>query len=479
MKKWVIISLFSMTVALSSCGSTGNSDSEEAVAVEYTPVEVYSVESNDIQSTLEYSGVVSPAKTVNIISTITSEVENTYFEVGDTVNEGDLLFTVDSSKINDQIKQLDSQLQTAEIGVQMANNTANNITGGAYQSQLLQLESGIESTKKQLELAEQTLNMQQENYENGKVLYDSGIISKSEFEGIELAYNQAKSAYESTQLALEQQQETYDITANTIVNENKATGELSVEQAMASRDSLMVQMDITQKMLDDASVYAPMSGVISFKGVNEDEYVSSQKPAYTIVDMDTVLVSVKVSEKIINNINKGDEVEVYISTIQDEPFIGTIKTISPVADQTSTYPIEIEIQNPNHTIKPGMFTTVSFVLESENDAIVLPVEAVLSNVKEKYVYVDNNGVAEKVVVETGINNGEYVEITSGLEVGDNVITKGQSYVENGENIKVIEDSGVTTSEETTSTEEVTTVDEEEIEEVTEETTEEVEVESNE
>ncbi len=437
MKK--LVPLFIVTMLSTSC-MNNNSTDNDAVVENYTAVETETVKKDDIKNTLEYSGVVTANQTVNVISTVTAEVTDTYYEVGDNVTEGDLLFKVDTSNINDQIKQLNSQLNAASIGVDMANNQVENISGGSYQSQLNQLETSIESTKSQVSLAKESYDIAKDNYEKSIVLYDNGIISENDFNNAELGYTQAKSSYESAKLQLEQLENSYTLTTNDILNESQTAGQLGVAQAQASMDTVKTQLDITQKMLNDASVTSPISGIVASKGVTENEFVSSQIPAYTIVDMDTVLINVQVSEKIINKISKGDEVEVLISTVSETPFIGTIKSISPIAGQTSTYPVEIEIDNPNHLIKPGMFTTVYFNLNSNNDTIVIPAGAILSNVTESYVFTVEDNIAHKVIVETGINNGEFVEITSGLKSGDQLVTTGQSYLSEGDTIKVVNEN---------------------------------------
>ncbi len=437
MKKFVSLLLIS-SLTLTSCSFFGNEESTVEIAENYTAVKTLNTTKDTITTTLDYSGVITANQTVNVISTLTAEVNNTYFEVGDTVNEGDLLFDVDTSNIEDQIRQLNAQLGTAQVGVELASNQANNISGGSYQSQIKQLETSIESAEKQVALAKDSYELQKQGYENGKVLFDNGIISKNDFDGMELGYNQAKSTYESAVLQLEQLQNTYNLTTNDILNESQTSGQLGIRQAESSRNTVQVQLDITRKMLEDAKVTSPISGIISYKGANENEYISTSSPAYSIVDMDTVLLNVSVSEKIINKINKGDTVDVYINTVQNEAFSGTIKSVSPTADQTSTYPIEIEINNPNHLIKPGMFANTSFILNTSKNTIVIPYEAILSSIDETYVYVNDNNTAKKVVVETGLTDGKNIEITSGLQVGDEIITTGQAYLTDGDTIKVVE-----------------------------------------
>ena len=87
-----------------------------------------------------------------------------------------------------------------------------------------------------------------------------------------------------------------------------------------------------------------------------------------------------------------------------------------------------------------MLGEVSFTKESANDTIVLPRSCIIEKDNEVYVYIEENGKAKKVLVTTGIDTGENIQITSGLEEGMNVVTKGQTYLTDGEDVQVITDT---------------------------------------
>ena len=94
------------------------------------------------------------------------------------------------------------------------------------------------------------------------------------------------------------------------------------------------------------------------------------------------------------------------------------------------------MDNADGTLKSGMFGEVNFVKDQSDNNIVLPVNSVITRNGETYVFVYENGVAVKTNVETGINNGNEIEITSGLEPNMEVVVKGQTYIDDGTPIAI-------------------------------------------
>jgi RND family efflux transporter MFP subunit len=124
-------------------------------------------------------------------------------------------------------------------------------------------------------------------------------------------------------------------------------------------------------------------------------------------------------------------VTVIVSAVGEEPFTGTIATISPAADSlSSTFPISIEISNSEHKLKPGMFAEAKLVLETKEGVLVLPKQAVIDSGDKKYVYVVKDNKAIQTEITTGIEDDERVEIVSGLQAGDMIVLSGQNKLQN-------------------------------------------------
>ncbi|MFV0519650.1 MAG: efflux RND transporter periplasmic adaptor subunit [Lachnospirales bacterium] len=475
MKKTIsAILIGTLAISTVSCSST-----ETAEEVQLTAVRVADTSIEPISKSLSYTVQFQSNNNENVISPMVAKVEKTYFEVGDYVEEGEVLFELDKESIEDQLAQLEQQIDLANIGLENANITAQSVTGGQYESQIMQLEtsiSGLESqivtTKDSVELAETAYKNAQagydlkkashdmllEEYERNKILFENGLTSKIEMEQLQIqvdasvvelegtltsvqqaknALTQAQEGLKTLEENLETTKKSYDLTTGTITEENKDKAGLAVKQAETSLASAQLQYDIAKKTLDDLSVTAPSSGVINAKGVKEGDYASNSSVAYQIMDKDTVYANVKVTERVINNVQPNDKVEVEFSSL-DEPLIGTVETVSPSVDQTNTYTVKVVLDNTNNDILLGSFAKVKFIIEESENSIVLPRNIVLSDEESDFVYTVVDGVAKKTLVETGIDNGEYIEVLSGLSVGDKVIIEGQSYVSNEESVNIVE-----------------------------------------
>ncbi len=435
MKKIIPLVLIS-AMTLSSCGSasTPETTADEPVL---TAVKVIDANDSGITKSVSYSGKIQASESVSVISKLTGTVTNTYKEVGDTVSVGETLYRVDDTDVNLAISQAEAQANAANLAVKSAENAKNNITGSQYDQSLLSLQSSIDNLQTSLDSANESLAFAQSNYENAKVLYNAGAMSKVDFDSAELQYNTTKSQVTQLESQLNQAKQSYEITKNNTVAESQNTASIGIEQAQASAKTANLAVESARKNLEYVAPTAPISGVVSAKNAVVGQMISTGTVAYTVSNIDTVVASVSVSENIINDLQIGDTVNVKINSLGQE-LQGTITEINPVADQTSTYPIKIEIQNPDHEIKPGMFCEVEIVTDNTTNTITVPREAVLNNMGQQYVYIVENGVANSHEVETGVDNGESIEIVSGVTPGDKVIVEGQTYVTNGENVNIVE-----------------------------------------
>lgn len=265
------------------------------------------------------------------------------------------------------------------------------------------------------QMAEANYRTNMANYENSKknlermkALYAIGAISKVELDQAELAASDAVKAGIEGQLA----------------------------QAGAGYDA-------AAKTMADMDVKSPIDGILTSLDVSIGAMVSSAAASASVVDLDRVYVTVSVSEKEINNIKSGQEVEVEIPSASSLKVMGKIEELSVAADAKGKYSLKTYIDNPGGVIKPGMFANVTLSVASKNDVLVVPTDAVVFHGGKNVVYlVQDNLVAERPVT-VGLENGTETEIVSGLSVGDVIVVKGQSFVSDGSEIKVISKDGQT------------------------------------
>jgi RND family efflux transporter MFP subunit len=474
MKRKMILPIVILSVMLSGAISGCSSSSEETAVTDaseanLSAVEVDELQPGSIEKTLTYSGKIKENKTVSVTPKTSGRVQEIKVEEGDYVQEGQVLFTIDPSDLNDQIETLEAQLKVGDASLASAQEALSQANdGGQVQTARLQLSAAVDSAKKSVDSAQEGVNNAKvtistakssfddltTKYNDYKTMYDAGVISKSDYDAIELGYTQAKNAYEQAQIGLTTSQNQLDqakigydqavkaleIYDNSTTSDNNASAQKGVDTAVANRDSINVSLAQLKSKLADTVVVAPCSGIVTQKNIEVTNMVSATSAPIVITDTDVVTIDVNISEALVNKVKVGDTVNVTVSSVSSEPKTGTIKTLTGIADATGTYPVEVEIQNEDGSLKPGMVAGVQFVDSKNDSALVVARNTVLENETEQYVYIANGDTVKKVVVETGIDNGEYIELTSGVKAGDKVVVSGQDYLSDGEKVNIVSKS---------------------------------------
>jgi len=199
-----------------------------------------------------------------------------------------------------------------------------------------------------------------------------------------------------------------------------------------------VSLDNAKKARGHLKLYAPIDGVVATLTVEEGEMASQAVPPVTVINLDRLVLDIHVTEYEINRVKEGQKVDVYIDAIGGERIEGTIDYVSPTVDpRTQGYPIRITIENDNHSLKAGMFARSMLPMEKKENALLIPKRSVVNEDGNDYVYVVNGDQALKVKVELGIEDGDRVEVLSGIESGTLVITKGQEYIGDQTKINIV------------------------------------------
>ena len=191
--------------------------------------------------------------------------------------------------------------------------------------------------------------------------------------------------------------------------------------------------------VNDTSVRAGISGTINKRMVEPGAVVATGTALFEIVNINSLKLSVLVDESQVGRIQIGQEVAINVNVLPDENFGGRISFIDPKSDASLNFPVEIEVSN-NGRLKAGMYATALFKTnngaETQN-MLTIPAEAFVNGVSSGQVFIVNNGVAKLIKVQTGKVYGDKVQIISGLNGGEQVITSGQINLENGSKINIV------------------------------------------
>ncbi len=358
------------------------------------------VEPIGITETVSATGKIQPEVEVAISSEVSGEIIALPVVEGQQVEKGDLLV-----RINPDI----------------------------YESSVNRTQAALQTTKANLQQAEASLLEAKQNYDRNKVLFEKGIISKSEWDQIVSAYNVAKASKESAFY-------------------NVKSSAASVSEA--------------QDNLKRTTIYAPVGGTISKLDVEIGERVlGTQQMTGTeilrVANLNNMEVEVDVNENDIVKVVVGDSAIVEVDAYLKKEFKGLVTEIANTAnettsaDQVTNFKVKVRILEESYQdllegkpegfspFRPGMTATVDIITNKKENVFGIPISAVLVKTdttatkkpmvkvqeeattdQERFecVFVNENGKAKLKVVTTGIQDEANIEILSGLDEGDEVIT---------------------------------------------------------
>lgn len=219
--------------------------------------------------------------------------------------------------------------------------------------------------------------------------------------------------------------------------------EIQYLEAKNSVERLERSLQVLETQRSKAVVRAPQSGVVEMLPVRQGESVSPGAPIAVIVDNRNLKVVSSVPENFLAFVNMGDEIEVEIPSLR-ETITTRINRIGSTIDlENRTFVVEANMPGSISRLKPNLMARVAINDRTAENSIIIPLKLVQYDINGRaYVYVakekDERLVAEKRMVSTGLNYRNEIEITSGLEAGDILITEGQMDVSDSQMLRTTE-----------------------------------------
>ncbi len=209
--------------------------------------------------------------------------------------------------------------------------------------------------------------------------------------------------------------------------------ETKLAQAQASVRAAEAQVAIAEKGVADTRLVAPFSGYVSQKMADVGLQVAPGVPIFSLVNIDQVKAKFSVPESEISNIRVGEPMTIGVSTLPTALFEGTVCEKSVAADPLSrSYDVWLLLTNTGHGLLPGMLCEVKKTSVDGGETVMIEARRVLLNEKnERFVWLMKDGKATRQFITTGANVGRYVVVSSGLSVGDSLITDGSQKVYEG------------------------------------------------
>lgn len=187
---------------------------------------------------------------------------------------------------------------------------------------------------------------------------------------------------------------------------------------------LRSEIELIDAQIEKTEIRAPFDGVIGLKYVSEGSFISPETRVASLNDIDPVKIDFSIPERYVSRVDVGDRIDFTIQGRQ-MTFQGDVYAIEPRIDtETRTLRIRALSSNPENQLVPGAFANIELILQTMDDALMLPSISVIPELNRQKVYRYRDGQVEEVQIETGIRTDQSVQVLNGLAPGDTVLTTG-------------------------------------------------------
>jgi HlyD family secretion protein len=368
------VSLAAMLLML-SCSSKDEEEAKPVVAVQAARVE-----SKSMRETITAEAVLYPRDQVAIVPKVSAPISKFYVNRGSPVRAGQLLATLENKDL---------------IGALTENQ-------GAYEQAEATYNSALEAAGQDLKVTKEQLDAAQNLYDSRETLYKQGAIAEKDVRDARIALTQARNQYDLAQKKY---------------NLQVAEGQLTAAKGKTA--SAEAQLSYTK-------IVSPINGVVTDRPFYPGETAPSGAPILTVMDLSAVVARAYVSPQLAAQLRVGDRAS--LAAGNDQPEVaGKVTVISPAVDPNSTtMQVWVEAPNPSTRLKPGTTVGLNIVARTVRNALAVPAEAILTapDATTSVMVIGQDQVAHQTNVKTGIHDGADVEILSGLQAGQQVVTQG-------------------------------------------------------
>ncbi|MEF3302061.1 efflux RND transporter periplasmic adaptor subunit [Paenibacillus sp. GYB003] len=395
--------LLGASLLASGCGATPEAKPAAAEQSQVKTVKTAKVEKRTIDDPMEHVADVVPSTRMTVATKAGGEVLEVLKKRGDTVEKGELLFRIDPK---DVLLQKEKALVSISGTQQQLAKAAQDLADGKRD-----LRNGIAKLEQSVQDAEK-------NYNKMRNDYDQGLVSKIQLEQLETQLNGLRLDLESSRAKLKTMESTNSLSQ---LEQGLQTAQLSLEEI--------------DRALENLEVRAPVGGVLTDFNVEAGMTVPSGFSAGDIQRLDPVKVKAELTEDAAKLIRGKQELRIVVPGT-DERLKGTVTYLADVMSaQTKSYSLELEVQNPERKLKPGMKVQIRMNEEADQIVVTVPTTSVVREGGETFVYILNGNVAEKRKVELGRLKDTYQEAISGVQEGEQVIVSGQNLLKDKETVQ--------------------------------------------
>jgi multidrug efflux pump subunit AcrA (membrane-fusion protein) len=403
-REWMLGALLCL-FPLQACRKSSEDSAQALVTVQAEHPEVGAISEHIVAD-----ATLAPLAQAAISPKITAPVKAFYVQRGSKVRAGQLLAVLENRDLTAQALDNKGQFTAAEASYAMQ-------TQAQVPEDYAKAELDVAQAKAQLHL-------QQEIAAARKKLFEQGAIAGRD--------------YDTAVAAVAQAQATYDTASNHLLSLKRVSREATLQLAKGQLASARGKYDAAEAQVAYSEIRSPIDGVVTDRPLFPGETVASGSTLITVMDTSALLAKVHLSQNMAQRLSLGDEAKVLVPGVAD-PVAGKVVLISPALDPGSTtVEVWLRVDNKDGRFKAGTPVQVSVVGRTIPKAVKVPLSSILTaeDGSKSVMVVSPNGLAHKVSVQTGISDGDDVQITEGLNGSETVITSGAYGLDEGTKVTI-------------------------------------------
>jgi RND family efflux transporter MFP subunit len=436
-----IASLLCVTAAgVFLCGACGRSESSAAAAnagkkggaaamgetAEAAPpvaVTTARAESREVPSYVQATGSLVAEETSDVATQASGQVVSTPVGVGAFVRQGEVVARLNDRDARLRLQQAQAGVGQAVAAVRQAEARLGLTPGGNFQESAI---PEVRASGSNLEQAQAQLRLAEANEKRYRALVETGDVAMSTYDQYRTTRDTARAQVNAARQALE-------VSINTARQSNQA-----VQSAQAGVESARAAVAIAQKAVADTVVRAPYAGYVSSRPVAVGEYVTPASVVATVLRTNPIKLQLLVPEADAPHLTPGMGISLEVDAFKDRKFAGQVSAVNPAIDPVSrSATVEALVQNPDNALRSGMFATARIARPGGGRAVYVPRAAVLSdqNTQSYRVFVIQNDTAKLRVVQLGTEEGDMLQILSGVEADEVLATSNLQQLFEGARVR--------------------------------------------
>lgn len=401
---------FLLTLSLVFLAACSKQEATEEPPV--VSVQVAHVVKKNIPISVKGPASIFPRAQANVTSRITAPIRELRVQKGDTVHEGDILAVLENADLIAQRDQSASAVEDASANLQKT------IHGT--------LPTDLERARAQLSTSEAALAQAKKNLDRRQTLFSDGAISSKDLLQSQTDFATAQANFDAAKKSLNYLQQHSQEADLHIAQSKLRLAEAQEKGAVAA--------------LSFSEIRAPFAGKITEQFAYPGDVAQPAAPIFTVMDISRLIARAQISETDAVSVRVGQPCHFFLSDANQTTWTGRITVVNTAVDPARrTVESWCEIRPPCEGLKAGLFGTVEVETGIFRDALTVPVEAV--NLQEgsnrgSVLIVDKKSAGRLKQVETGRRIGQMIQVYSGLNAGEVVITQGGYGLEDGTHVQV-------------------------------------------